>query len=136
MLANERTLLAWVRTVLAVVRSTFAFYALEGTPGLGESSLSGATYLMAASAIVSFGTGAVRYASVADLLREKAARHRHREGIGVDNKSDTPRIFLLGDPTSDVPRADDAILADRIYGHDHAIGGHIRGCVVQVVREV
>uniref|UniRef100_A0A7S3WLC2 DUF202 domain-containing protein n=2 Tax=Emiliania huxleyi TaxID=2903 RepID=A0A7S3WLC2_EMIHU len=74
MLANERTLLAWVRTVLAVVRSTFAFYALEGTPGLGESSLSGATYLMAASAIVSFGTGAVRYASVADLLREKAIR--------------------------------------------------------------
>ena len=93
MLANERTLLAWVRTVLAVVRSTFAFYALEGTPGLGESSLSGATYLMAASAIVSFGTGAVRYASVADLLREKAARHRRREGIGATTKATHPASF-------------------------------------------
>ena len=46
-LSNERTMLAWVRTVLAIVRSTFAFYGLTGTAGLGEESLSAVRYMMA-----------------------------------------------------------------------------------------
>jgi len=73
-LSNERTMLAWVRTVLAIVRSTFAFYGLTGTAGLGEESLSAVRYMMATVAILTFGTGAIRYASIADLLREKAIR--------------------------------------------------------------
>ena len=46
-MSNERTMLAWVRTVLAIVRSTFAFYGLTGTAGLGEESLSAVRYMMA-----------------------------------------------------------------------------------------
>ena len=70
-MANERTILAWIRTALAMVRTLFAFLSLEGTSAFGRASLTADIGILAALIVGTWATGSMRYYSLRDVLREK-----------------------------------------------------------------
>mmetsp|Transcript_145423 Transcript_145423/g.253775 ORF Transcript_145423/g.253775 Transcript_145423/m.253775 type:complete len:355 (+) Transcript_145423:71-1135(+) len=68
-LANERTLLAWVRTGLATVRTVFTFLALAGTSVAWTNDVLLAQMLMMTAVLFAGLSGTVRYVKVRDALR-------------------------------------------------------------------
>lgn len=71
-LANERTLLAWVRTCLAAIRTVFTFYAMTGVTRFWEMSVVSTEVMMAALVVVLAVTGHSRYYKIkaAIMLRD------------------------------------------------------------------
>eukprot|EP00928_Gymnodinium_smaydae_P036729 TRINITY_DN25628_c0_g1_i1.p1 TRINITY_DN25628_c0_g1~~TRINITY_DN25628_c0_g1_i1.p1 ORF type:complete len:313 (-),score=43.42 TRINITY_DN25628_c0_g1_i1:82-963(-) len=74
-LANERTLLAWIRTNMAAIRTVFSFYAMTGVSKFWDFSLITSETMMATLVIVLAVTGHTRYYRIKDaiMLREPPA---------------------------------------------------------------
>ena len=65
-LANERTLLAWMRTCLAAIRTVFAYVAIRGTNQPFEAIALISEMSMATLVVVTAVTGHLRYAQIKD----------------------------------------------------------------------
>jgi uncharacterized membrane protein YidH (DUF202 family) len=70
-LANERTMLAWTRTSLAVVRTTFSALALKGITGFGTDATSVFVIGSAVLALYSYAHGYFRYKTVKGVIQRK-----------------------------------------------------------------
>mmetsp|Transcript_7368 Transcript_7368/g.16130 ORF Transcript_7368/g.16130 Transcript_7368/m.16130 type:complete len:383 (-) Transcript_7368:47-1195(-) len=70
-LANERTLLAWVRTGLAAIRTIFPFYAMVATDRVGAIGLVTAQVIMAFYVLVLAYTGHNRYSAIKTILAQR-----------------------------------------------------------------
>eukprot|EP00929_Paragymnodinium_shiwhaense_P026232 TRINITY_DN15637_c0_g1_i1.p2 TRINITY_DN15637_c0_g1~~TRINITY_DN15637_c0_g1_i1.p2 ORF type:complete len:329 (+),score=57.16 TRINITY_DN15637_c0_g1_i1:86-1072(+) len=68
-LANERTLLAWIRTCLAVLRTAFGFIGLTAAGHIWEGLLYYSSIAMAISVVTTLTTGWMRYRSIQHALR-------------------------------------------------------------------
>ena len=70
-LANERTLLAWVRTGMAAIRTLFTYLALTGTTPGWHASVLATEIAMAALVLITAGTGVWRYFRLKAILGQK-----------------------------------------------------------------
>lgn len=70
-LANERTLLAWIRTAMAGIRTIFVFYAIEGVSRFWEAGVSISEVLMALLVLILLFTGRARYYAIKELILKK-----------------------------------------------------------------
>mmetsp|Transcript_42514 Transcript_42514/g.92388 ORF Transcript_42514/g.92388 Transcript_42514/m.92388 type:complete len:292 (-) Transcript_42514:11-886(-) len=70
-LANERTLLAWLRTAMAGIRTIFVFYAMDGVNKFWETSITASEVLMAILVLVLLYTGQARYYAIKELILRK-----------------------------------------------------------------
>eukprot|EP00439_Symbiodinium_sp_Y106_P060636 s2102_g9.t1 len=70
-LANERTLLAWIRTAMAGIRTIFVFYAIEGVSRFWEAGVSISEVLMALLVLILLFTGRARYYAIKDLILKR-----------------------------------------------------------------
>merc|ERR1740138_1888835 len=70
-LANERTLLAWMRTCLAAARTCFAFLAVTAVDPLGQFSVASTTWACAMVMLGSAILGFRRYQVIKDCLLSK-----------------------------------------------------------------
>eukprot|EP00435_Cladocopium_sp_Y103_P038605 s2511_g10.t1 len=68
-LANERTLLAWLRTAMAGIRTIFVFYAMDGVNKFWETSITASEVLMAILVLVLLYTGQARYYAIKEMAR-------------------------------------------------------------------
>ncbi|CAJ1403506.1 unnamed protein product [Effrenium voratum] len=70
-LANERTLLAWIRTAMAGIRTVFVFYAIDGVNTLWDYGVSASEILMAVLVLVLLFTGRSRYYAIKELILKR-----------------------------------------------------------------
>ncbi|CAE7029660.1 unnamed protein product [Symbiodinium natans] len=70
-LANERTLLAWIRTAMAGIRTIFVFYAIEGVSRFWEAGVSMSEILMALLVLILLFTGRARYYAIKELILKR-----------------------------------------------------------------
>ncbi|CAK9081130.1 unnamed protein product [Durusdinium trenchii] len=70
-LANERTLLAWLRTAMAGIRTIFVFYAMDGINRFWETSITASEVLMALLVLVLLYTGQARYYAIKELILKR-----------------------------------------------------------------
>ena len=68
-LANERTLLAWIRTALASARTTVSFLALSGSSPFGDVSTKICYIGFAVLALLMMAQGAERYRKIKSILQ-------------------------------------------------------------------
>lgn len=68
-LANERTLLAWIRTALASARTTVSFLALSGSSPFGDVSTKICYIGFAVLALLMMAQGAERYKKIKTILQ-------------------------------------------------------------------
>jgi uncharacterized membrane protein YidH (DUF202 family) len=66
--ANERTMLAWTRTSLAVVRTTFSALALKGITGFGTEATTVFVIGSSVMAAYSYAHGYFRYKTMKDVI--------------------------------------------------------------------
>jgi len=70
-LANERTLLSWIRTTLAAIRTVFAYFALTANGSFWENTLICSELTMAVLVIVTALTGYRRFDKIKNVIRMK-----------------------------------------------------------------
>lgn len=68
-LANERTLLAWIRTALAGIRGVFAFFSIPQIEGISNGMFYYCQLVMMAAVIFGGVSGTMRYNRVRNALR-------------------------------------------------------------------
>ena len=78
-LANERTLLAWIRTCLAFIRTTGSIMGLKGLDVIGDDSVKTLTLTFALLALWTILQGSFRYRKIKGILAaEEPPRYFHR----------------------------------------------------------
>lgn len=70
-LANERTLLAWVRTCLAAIRTLFTYIGLTAAAGAWHAGLTATEGAMAVLVVATAALGAWRYFRIKEVLGQK-----------------------------------------------------------------
>merc|ERR1712032_152610 len=70
-LANERTFLAWTRTALSLLRTSFAFVSLKAVSESWLDALNGVTVIFAVLMFTFMLIGTIRYKDVRDALDKR-----------------------------------------------------------------
>lgn len=70
-MGNERTLLAWIRTSLAAVRTVFTFYGLQGTSGIWSLTILSSEWSMCFLCIITAVLGHTRYVRMKEVIEMK-----------------------------------------------------------------
>ena len=70
-LANERTLLAWVRTAMAAIRTLFAYLSVSGTTPAWHASVIATEMAMSTLVILTACTGTYRYFRLKAIIGRK-----------------------------------------------------------------
>merc|ERR1712113_1073830 len=66
-LANERTLLAWMRTMMAAIRTAFAYMAVTAVGNVWVGTVTISRVAMVTTVLVATVTGVIRYKRVKDI---------------------------------------------------------------------